>query len=75
MNRLIQVEGRPNLYRDRESGAIINTDRTAYERHLRQLESVKEEKTRIDKIENDVESIKSDISEIKSLIVSLVNKS
>lgn len=75
MNKLIPVEGRPNLYRDKNSGAIINTDRTAYERHMKQLELSKQEKNRIDKIESDVEMIKENLSEIKDLIVNLINKS
>ena len=74
MNNLIPVEGRTNLYRDKSSGAIINTDRTAYQQHLKQIQKIQEDKNKIEKIEDDVNSIKNEISELKSLLLQLVNK-
>lgn len=75
MSDLIPVEGRPNLYRDKTSGAIINTDHNAYQQHLKQIKNVKNEKIKIENLENEVESIKNDIMEIKNLLLNLANKS
>ena len=64
---MIKVEGHTNLYRDDESGAIINTDTTAYNDYVRLVETSDSRKKELDKI-------KSDIDEIKSLLRELVNK-
>lgn len=64
---MIKVEGHTNLYRDDESGAIINTDTTAYNDYVRSVETSDSRKKELDKI-------KSDIDEIKSLLKELVNK-
>ena len=75
MKKLIPVEGRPNLYRDKNSGAIINTDKNAYQQHLKQIKSAQDEKLKMERLETEVESIKNDLSEIKSLLTSFINKS
>ena len=64
---MIKVEGHTNLYRDDESGAIINTDTTAYNDYVRSVETSDSRKKELDKI-------KSDNDEIKSLLRELVNK-
>jgi len=66
-NRLIKVEGQPNLARDSRSGAIVNINKKSIEdarkaKDLR-LSSIK----RLDKIEDDV-------SEIKAMLEILVGK-
>lgn len=75
MNNLIPVEGRPNLYRDKNSGAIINTDNTAYQQHLKHIQKTQNEQIKMENLENEVESIKNDIMEIKNLLLNLANKS
>ena len=37
MDNLITVEGHPNLFRDKNTGAIINCDSTAYNQYLNSL--------------------------------------
>lgn len=64
---MIKVEGHSNLYRDEESGAIINTDSTAYNKYVKSIENSEMKKQELDKI-------KSDIDEIKSLLKDLINK-
>ena len=61
---LIPVEGNSNLSRDPKTGAIVNTDRTEYEKNVAQREAKEIDKERINKIE-------SEISEIKQLLVKL----
>ena len=64
---MIKVEGHVNLYRDEESGAIINTDSASYDKYVKTIENSEIKKQELDKI-------KSDIDEIKSLLRDLLNK-
>jgi predicted transcriptional regulator len=65
---LIPVEGHNNLFRDRFTGAIVNTDRSAYSNYIRMKEQKQKEK-------DELNQIKSDIEEIKSLLKELTNGS
>lgn len=73
MKNLIPVEGKPNLYRDKNTGAIINTDTIAYKQHLKHTQNILQEKNRIDKIETDVQEIKNDISDIRVLLTTFMS--
>lgn len=64
---MIKVEGYTNLYRDEETGAIINTDSTGYDDYVRSIE-------RRDVEKREIEKMKSDIDEIKSLLKDFLNK-
>jgi len=65
---LIPVEGHSNLFRDRFTGAIVNTDKSAYSNYIRLKEQKQKEK-------QELNQIKSDIEEIKSLLKELTNES
>ena len=65
---MIPVEGHPNLYRDENSGAIINFDNLAYNQYVNSLENRSKQKMEID-------NMKKDIEEIKSLLKELINGS
>ena len=64
---MIRVEGYTNLYRDEETGAIVNCDTMAYNTYVSSL-NVKDSQKR------EIDSIKSEISEIKSLLKELIKK-
>jgi hypothetical protein len=64
---MIKVEGHPNLYRDEQSGAIINFDTIAYNNYVNSLNKRDQQKREIDNIKNE-------ISEIKSLLKQLLEK-
>jgi len=63
---MIPVKEHPNLYRDENSGAIINCDDQAYNQYMSTINNKKRERYEIDQIKND-------ISEIKSLLVEILN--
>lgn len=65
---LIPVKGYSNLFRDRETGAIVNTDKSGYKNYMRMKEQKMREKQELD-------TIKSDIEEIKLLLRQLTNGS
>jgi hypothetical protein len=64
---MIKVEGHPNLYRDENSGAIINCDSTAYNQYVNSISKQEFRKKELD-------DMRKDINEIKSLLKELLNK-
>ena len=56
---MIKVEGHQNLYRDEISGAIINTDSSAYNQYVSSLERSRIQKEEMVKMKNDIDEIKS----------------
>ena len=69
----MKVEGHPNLIRDENSNAIVNTDSSEYTNYLSLRARKKHGGDRIDNMENDLKSLKDDIYEIKSLLRALSN--
>ena len=63
---MIPVKGHPNLYRDENSGAIINCDSQSYNQYVSMINSKEIQKFEIDQM-------KRDIDEIKSLLKELLN--
>ena len=63
---MIQVEGHKNLYRDDNTGAIINCDQQGY------VNNISQKKER-EKLKNDVQNLKSELSEIKLLLKEIIN--
>ena len=69
----MKVEGHPNLIRDENSNAIVNTDSSEYTNYLSLRARKKHGGDRIDNMENHLKSLKDDINEIKSLLRALSN--
>lgn len=65
---MIPVEGHPNLYRDEQSGAIINCDNHSYNQYLNSVSNRLVQR-------QEIQNIKNDIEEIKSLLKELINES
>lgn len=63
---MIPVDGHKNLYRDENSGAIVNCDTIAHSQYIRMREQKRKDKEEIDKM-------KEDISEIKMLLKEIIN--
>jgi hypothetical protein len=64
---MIPVQGHPNLYRDEDSGAIINYDELAYNQYVNSLNTRQNQKKEINDLKNEV-------SELKSLLKQLLEK-
>jgi hypothetical protein len=64
MNHL-KVKDNDHLYRDVNTGAIINTDRSSFEKYKRS-------KQKFQNMEKELDYVKSEISEIKSLLKQIV---
>jgi hypothetical protein len=61
---MIPVKGHPNLYRDEESGAIVNFDNNSYNQYVNSLNNRKSQKRELDEMKKDIEEIKSLLKEI-----------
>ena len=64
---MIKVKGHSNLYRDEETGAIINSDVTGYNQYVNSIETKNLRRKELDEM-------KKDIDEIKSLLKEFLNK-
>lgn len=73
-NNLQPVEGHENLYRDKRSGAIINTDQTAFDLARKRLALARERKKSENELYKKVDMLENEMSEIKSLLKTLVEK-
>ena len=63
---MIPVKGHSDLFRDEETGSIINTDSFQYDVYIKMRDKKKSDKEELDRM-------KSDIEEIKTLLKQLVN--
>lgn len=61
---MIPVEGHSNLYRDEQTGAIINYDNQSYNQYMTSIKNRKTQKLEIEQIKNDIEEIKSLLKEL-----------
>lgn len=67
----IKVKDHPNLYRASESASIVNKDRSGFDEYMKKREFQKEEKQRIQQLEENVSIISEDLQEIKNLLRNL----
>ena len=75
MMKKLKVEGHNNLFRDSETGAIINNDKSGFSSYMTNKIIKHEESTRIQNVERDLANIHSEISELKMLIKEALNGS
>jgi len=63
----VKIEDNPNLVRDKESNAVLNTD-------LNALQKYKMKRNLDRQRDNEISELKKEMSEIKSLLYQMVNK-
>ena len=61
------VEGHSNLYRDLNSGAIVNSNFNDYENYMKQYKSRQYQSEKIDILESELNLLKSEMTELKQL--------
>ena len=67
---MIPVEGHKNLFRDENTGAIINCDNTAYQNYLKDKKRNSIKKAEIDAMKDEIETLKSLLNDLASKITS-----
>jgi chaperonin cofactor prefoldin len=70
---LLKVKGDPNLVRDANTMAILNTNRTDYDNYIRRKESLMSDKQQLATQANEINNIKQDLSEIKQMLSALLH--
>tara|TARA_B100000508_G_scaffold71961_1_gene56043 strand:+ start:860 stop:1051 length:192 start_codon:yes stop_codon:yes gene_type:complete len=63
---MLKVKGHSNLYRDENTGAILNCDQSGYSNYIKSRERMSAQRSEID-------NIKAELDEIKSLLKQIIN--
>ncbi len=61
---MIPVEGHKNLFRDENTGAILNNDSLGYTRHMTMKKKMQQERKELDDMKRDIDEIKSLLREL-----------
>lgn len=69
-NNSVKVEGHSDLRKDIFSGAVVNNDRTAYERYLQSKKNFEKMHSTVE----DINTLKEEMSEIKTLLKELLKR-
>lgn len=69
-----KIEGHPDLIRDVKTNAILNNNKSEYEKYIIASQVKKVEKTKVEKIEGEIEYLKDDITEIKKILQTILSK-
>ena len=72
MSDYLKVDSDSNLVRDTNNHAIINNNKTEFDKFLKLSERKYKEKKEFENLKSDVNSMKSDLEVIKSLLKSIV---
>ena len=70
----IQVEGYRTIVRDTRSGAIINTDRSAYAVHVQRINEARASQNDLRNAVRDINKLKAEMFEIKEILKGMVSK-
>lgn len=70
----IPVEDQAGLVRDARSGAILNIDKSEYDRYMSNYEANQKRKKELHNLRNDVNMLQSDVSDIKNLLLELLRR-
>lgn len=74
MVKLVKVEGHINLARDEYSNAIINTNKTDYQKYMARQKSMQKNRDEIRGAVREINNIKKELYDIKKLITDFVGK-
>ena len=71
---LIPVDQKEGWFRDPDSHAFVNCNKTQYEQYMASYNKREKKEQSFNTLQNDVELLKSDISDMKSMLLQLVEK-
>ena len=74
MAEYIKVKDHPNLLRDANSKAIVNTNFAAYEAAVKRSRAAQNQRDELRDAVRDINNLKCEMHEIKSLLLKLVDK-
>ena len=70
----IPVEGSDGLYRDNDTAAIVNKDKSAYKSYMARKKALESKDIELNKMKEDLDNVKGELGEIKGLLSTLVQK-
>ena len=70
----LKVEGYDNLVRDNNSHAIINTDKSAYQRAVARAKAAAKERDEIRNNAREINNLKCEMHEIKDMLKKVLDK-
>ena len=65
---MIPVEGHKNLFRDEETGAIVNMDTAGYSTYMSNKRRNSDKQAELDQMKSEIETLKSMLKELASKI-------
>ena len=74
MEKYLKVESDKSLVRDMDSNAIINKNKSEFDKFMELSRKKHEEKKKFDNMRSDLDSLKQDINEIKTLLRNIMDK-
>ena len=74
MAEYIQVKDHPDLVRDTQSHAIVNTNMAAYQAAIERSRAAQKQKDELRDAVRDINNLKCEMHEIKNLLLQLVDK-
>ena len=74
MSEFIKVKDHPNLLRESNSKAIVNTNFAAYEAAVKRSRAAQNQRDELRDAVRDINNLKCEMHEIKSLLLKLVDK-
>ena len=74
MENYLKVKSEDSLVRDVDSNAIVNKNKSEFDKFLKLSQKKYEEKVKFDNMRSDLDSLKEDMNEIKTLLKNIMNK-
>ena len=74
MEKYLKVKSEDSLVRDVDSNAIVNQDKSEFNKFLELSQKKYEEKKKFDNMRSDLDSLKQDMNEIKTLLRNIMDK-
>ena len=74
MENYLKVESDDSLVRDVDSNAIVNQNKSEFDKFLKLSQKKYEEKVKFDNMRSDLDSLKQDMNEIKTLLKNIMDK-
>ena len=74
MNNYTPVEGQKGLYRDNDTAAIVNKDKSAYKSYMARKKALENKNLELNKMKEDIDNVKGELGEIKGLLSTIVQK-
>lgn len=68
----IPVKNHSGLYRDSQSGAIINSNKNDFQKYIENRNRMQNQSEKVENLEKNLDKLKDDINDIKSLLTRFI---